>query len=326
MYDASLPQVFCTEKLHQEALDFLEGKVILTNRFNGRLDPAEDLEDHIGDSEGLINIGYTIDQAFLKRAPRLRVVSNISVGYNNLNIPDLKKRGVIATHTPGVMNESVAELIIGHMIAASRRSMELDRAVRRGEWTNDTFLSWMGMDVTRAKLGIIGCGRIGLTLARKVMRGFDMQVSYYNINRNEQAERELGMRYEEKDELLKTADFVVLLIPLIPSTRHMFGKKEFALMKKTSVFINAARGPLVNEPDLIEALKTSQIRAAGLDVFEQEPTNPFNELLELENTVLTPHIGSSTFLTRNKMIMLACKEMVAALCGGEPECIVPELR
>ena len=325
-HSLSLPKVFCSEKLHDEALNFLNQKVHLINSYNGRLDPSEDICKYLGEAEGLINIGYQVNAKLLDSAPHLRVVSNISVGYNNLDIPELKKRNIIATNTPDVMNNSVADLIIGHMIVTCRRAGELDKAIRNAEWKEDTFIKWFGTDITGAKLGIVGCGRIGRVLAKKCISAFNMQIAYYNRHRDYEAEETLGIVHEDRDTLLQTSDFVVVLAPLNKETRHMIGKAEFDLMKPSAIFINTARGQLVNEQDLIDALMSGSIRAAGLDCFEQEPTYPENELLKLRNTFLTPHIGSSTYKTREAMVMLACREMVAALYGQGPKCVIPELR
>ena len=323
--EKNLPKLFCAEKLQPEALAYLEGKVILTSP-NRRPYEGEDLEPYLREAEGLINARFAVSDELLDMAPKLKVVSNVSVGYNNLDLNALRKRNILATHTPGVMSNSVADLIICLMIGSCRRAVELDRAIRNGEWTDDKFLQWFGTDITGAKLGIIGCGRIGRVLARKVKSAFDMDVAYCNRHRDLQAEETLGIRYEERDELLRTSDFVALLVPLTKENYHMMGKEQFKMMKNSAVFINTARGSLVNEPELIEALKSGEIRAAGLDCLEQEPTYKDNELLRLPNTFITPHIGSSTYATREAMVMMACKAAVDILYGRTPDCIVPEMK
>jgi len=223
----------------------------------------------------------------------------------------------MATNTPGVLDDSTADLAWALILGAARRLTELERRVRAGEWTGWRLKQWLGIDVHHATLGIFGMGRIGQAIARRAA-GFEMKVVYHNRRRlAADIERRLGGTYVTQDELLRQADFVVLQVPYSPETHHMIGARELKLMKPTAVLINSTRGGVVDDAALIAALRSGVIRAAGLDVFENEPRlNP--EFLRLDNVVLMPHIGSSTEATRRAMAMTAAQNLVAALTGGKP--------
>jgi len=247
----------------------------------------------------------------------LKVVANMAVGFDNIDLDAAGERGVVVTNTPEVLSETTADTAFMLLMAAARRLGEAERMLRAGGWDAWGPMQLLGPDVWGKKLGIVGFGRIGQALARRAS-GFDMEVAYHDMRRNEEAERELGARYLELEELLETCDFVSVHAPLTDETRHLIGEKELEGMKDTSVLVNTSRGPVVDEAALAEALAEGRIFAAGLDVFEEEPkVHP--RLLELENVVLAPHIGSASIETRDKMAALAAENLVAVLRGEEPK-------
>jgi len=278
------------------------------------------------DKEGLLTVGTNIDDKLLKHGPNLKVVSNISVGYNNFDINEMKKRKVIGTNTPGVLNDTVADLIFGLILTSARKLSELDRYVKEGRWEMMDSEIIFGKDVHHSTLGIIGMGRIGQDVAKRAKFGFDMDVLYYNRSRKYEAEESLGVKYTELNSLLQKSDFILIMTSLTDETYHMIDETEFALMKKDAIFINASRGATVNEVALVNALKKNRILGAGLDVYEKEPVDKNNPLLKLSNVVTLPHIGSATVKTRSDMSLLAAQNMVKALYGEVPPNIVPELK
>ncbi|EOS55463.1 2-hydroxyacid dehydrogenase [Paenibacillus barengoltzii] len=280
----------------------------------------------LSDVEGLLTADRSINQELLDHAPKLKVVSNISVGYNNFDLEAMKARGVLGTNTSAVLNDTVADLILALMLDVARRVSELDRYVKAGKWKRGDGQNLFGLDVHHKKLGIIGMGEIGEAVAHRGQFGFGMQVLYHNRSRKPEAEARLGATYCTLDELLKEADFIVLITPLTPETRKLIGAREFALMKPTAVFVNASRGATVDEQALTAALQNRQIYGAGLDVFEKEPIDPDHPLLKLPNVVTLPHIGSATDQTRRQMAMRAAENLVAALEGRTPPSLVKELR
>jgi lactate dehydrogenase-like 2-hydroxyacid dehydrogenase len=238
------------------------------------------------------------------------------VGYNNIDVDACTRRGVMVTNTPGVLTDSVADYSMGLIIATCRRLTEGEAYLRKGEWKGTFLKQMLGQDVHGATLGIFGFGRIGQAIARRA-RGFDMKILYHSRNRAAVAESQSGAVYTGKEDLLRRADVVLLILPFTPETQHFIGAKELALMKPSAVLINAARGGIVDDAALIDALKKKTIWAAGLDVYENEPKfNP--AFLELKNVVLSPHIASSSEPTRKAMAMTAAKNLVAALSSQTP--------
>lgn len=289
--------------------------------------PQAELLKVIKEADGLLTSGVRrIDQAFLDQAPRLKVVSNIAVGYNNFDLDEMKARHVLGTHTPYVLDDTVADLVFGLILASARRIPELDRFVKTGQWKQGMDEIFFGLDVHHKTLGIIGMGRIGKAIAQRAVKGFDMKLLYHNRSRNEDVEQSFGAQYCSLDFLLQESDFVVLMTPLTPETRDLMGAREFGLMKPTSFFINASRGQTVDEQALIEALEQGKIRGAGLDVLRKEPVDPQNPLLQFPNVITIPHIGSSTGQVRDAMAMRAAQNLVQALKGEGQIDIVPELR
>jgi glyoxylate reductase len=247
----------------------------------------------------------------------LKVIANMAVGYDNVDVKAATERGVVVTNTPEVLNETTADTAFMLLLAAARRLGEAERLLRSGGWDAWGPMQLTGPDVWGKKLGIVGFGRIGQAVARRA-RGFDMEVLYHDQYRNEEAEQELGARYLDLNELLGTCDFISVHTPLTDETHHLIGATELDRMKPETVLVNTSRGPVVDEASLADALAEDRIFAAGLDVYEEEPeVHP--RLLELENVVLAPHIGSASVETRDKMAALAAENIVAVLSGEEPK-------
>lgn len=286
----------------------------------------DEMLNKLHDKEGLLLAGIKVDKNLLDHAPKLKAVSNISVGYNNFDIEAMKERNIIGTNTPGVLNDTVSDLIFALILASARKVAEMDRYVRDGKWNETDFEGMFGKDVHHSTLGIIGMGRIGEDVAKRARYGFDMDVLYYNRTRKVDAEEGLGVKYSDLNTLLSKSDFILIMTSLTDETYHMIDEEQFNLMKKDAIFINASRGSTVNEKALIKALEEKKILGAGLDVFEKEPVDKDNPLLKLDNVVLLPHVGSATKKTRGDMAMLAAKNLVKALYGEVPPNIVPELK
>jgi len=312
------PRVLVTREVFDETLAFLAQHCEVESNQEDRAFDPEALARRLEDKDGVMcALTDRIDDKLLARCPKLKAVANIAVGYNNIDLPACTARGVMATNTPGVLDDSTADLAWALILGTARRLTELERRVRGGEWTGWRLKQWLGIDVHHATLGIFGMGRIGQAIARRAA-GFEMKVLYHNRNRvDSDIERRLNATYVTRDELLRQSDFVVLQVPYSPETHHMIGAGELKLMKPSAILINSTRGGVVDDAALIVALKSGVIRAAGLDVFENEPRlNP--EFLRLDNVVLMPHIGSSTEATRRAMAMTAARNLVAALTGGRP--------
>ena len=282
--------------------------------------PARDelLEAAEGAVGVLSNVTEKMDAEFMDAAgDGLRIIANMAVGYDNVDVEAAAERGIVVTNTPGVLDETTADTAFMLLLAAARRLGESERTLRAGKWEWWGPKLFVGVDVWGKTLGIVGMGRIGQAVARRG-RGFGMEILYHNRSRNEGAENELDARYADLDELLENADFVSVHTPLTEETRHLIGPEELEKMKPTAVLVNTSRGPVVDEGALADALADGRIFAAGLDVYEEEPkVHP--KLLGLENAVLAPHIGSGSRETRDGMAVLAAENIVAVLSGGEPK-------
>ncbi len=314
-----MKKVIAYNRVEKPVMDDLNEKYDV--RFFKDIDPATDPEflKQLGEAEGIIGLDLPVDENLLNHAPNLKIVSNVSVGYNNLDVEALKKRNIMATNTPDVLNDTVADSIFGILIATARRMPELDQYVKNGEWDeaavgNDLF----GVDVHHKTLGIIGMGRIGKAIAKRAHFGFDMNILYHSRNQKPDVETTFQAGYRTLDDLLAESDFVLLITPLTPETEGLIGKREFKLMKNTAFFINGSRGKTVVEQDMINALQNGEIAGAGLDVYTNEPIEKDNPLLTMKNTVTTPHIGSSTHETELKMSELAAKNLEAGLHDRKP--------
>jgi glyoxylate reductase len=256
-----------------------------------------------------------VDRELLAAAPRLRIVANMAVGFDNVDVAACTERGVVVTNTPGVLTESTADLAFALLLAAARRLPEAMRVVAEDRWRAWSPMFLTGQDVHGSTLGIVGLGRIGEAVARRA-RGFGMRILYYSRSRSEDAEARTGAEYRDLDSLLRDSDFVSVHLPLTKETFHLIGERELGLMKPTAVLVNTARGPVVDEAALYRALAERKIWAAGLDVFEREPLPMDSPLRGLDNVVLLPHIGSASVATRTRMASLAAENIREYLLRG----------
>jgi gluconate 2-dehydrogenase len=312
------PKVLVTREVFDEVLEYLAQYFEVTsNQSDVPFDPGT-LSAKLSDKEGaMITLSDRIDTALLARCPNLKAVCNIAVGYNNIDLEACTKARVMATNTPGVLDDTTGDFTWALILATARRLTEAEAYLRNGQWDGWKLKQFLGLDVHHATLGIFGLGRIGHVVARRAI-GFDMNVIYHDVRRvAPEIEQTCRATFVSKDELLMQADIVTLHVPYSPATHHLIGKKELEKMKPSAILINASRGGIVDDSALIEALRKGTIAAAGLDVFENEPKlNP--GLLELKNVVLAPHIASSSKATRLKMAILAARNLVAALTGKTP--------
>jgi gluconate 2-dehydrogenase len=290
---------------------------------------ADEFARRMADRDGALLAGDPVTAKVLEGAPNLKVVSNMAVGYNNFDMQALNAHGVLGTNTPDVLNESTADFGWSLMMAAARRIAESEHFLRAGKWGTWSYDAFLGTDVYGSTLGVLGMGRIGQALARRA-RGFNMRVIYHNRSRvAPEIEAELNAEYVSKADLLKRADHVVLVLPYTAENHHTIGAAELACMKPTATLTNIARGGIVDDAALIQALRNKTIAAAGLDVFEGEPN--FNrDFLTVSNVVLTPHIASATESTRRAMANLAADNLIAALgegprAGNPPNPINPDV-
>jgi len=313
----------------QEALDKI-AQATEMEVWPGELPPPyEVLQEKARDAEGLITLlTDKVDAALMDAASKLKVVSNLAVGYDNISIAEATKRHIVVGNTPGVLTETTADLAFALLMAAARRVVEADNYTKKGQWQTWGPMILLGQDIHHATLGIIGLGYIGAEVARRA-KGFNMKVLYYDeMRRSEAEERQLGVEYvPELEKLISSADFISIHVPLLPQTRHLIGAAEFAVMKPTAIFINTARGPVVDQKALYDALKSGQIFAAGIDVTEIEPIPPDDPLLTLDNIIITPHIASASFTTRKNMALMAAENLLSGLRSETPpNCVNPEAR
>ncbi|HEY7865273.1 MAG TPA: D-glycerate dehydrogenase [Psychromonas sp.] len=269
----------------------------------------------LAEAEGLIGASEPMPEAMLDKATKLKAISTISVGTDQFDLDYLAARNLPLMHTPLVLTSTTADTIFMLMMCTARRAVELSNMVREGRWQASLGSEYFGVDVHGKTLGVVGMGRIGYALAKRAHLGFDMKINYFNRNNNERAEQDFDAQRMDLATLLKSSDFVCVVLPLTPETDKMFAKAEFEMMKEEAIFINGSRGKIVNEADLITALQNKTIRAAGLDVFEVEPLPGNSPLCRLDNAVVFPHIGSATTETRLKMVSNAVDNLIAALDG-----------
>ena len=311
-------KVFIAREVFQETLDYLAQHFeVDSNQVDTPLTPAQ-LAERLTDKDGaLITLTERIDAVLLGRCPKLKAVCNIAVGFNNIDLAACSKAGVMATNTPGVLDDSTADFTWALILSTARRVVESDTHVRAGGWKGWYLKQFLGADVHHATLGILGFGRIGKGVARRAL-GFNMTVLYHDSQRADAAtERSCNAALVSMDELLSRADILTIHVPYAPSTHHLVGSRELAKMKPGAILIHAARGGVVDDAALVEALKSGRLAGAGMDVFENEPAlNP--AFLGMKNVVLTPHIASSSAATRHAMAMLAAQNLVAALTTGKP--------
>jgi gluconate 2-dehydrogenase len=317
------PKILVARAIFPEALAKLEESFEVRSNQADQIIAPEDLQKELASAVGALVTGSErIDESALANAKDLKIVANISVGYNNFDVPAMTAAGVMATNTPDVLTDTTADFGFALLMATARRITESEHWVRNGYWDKWSIVNNpLGVDLHHSTIGIIGMGRIGQGIAKRAL-GFGMNVIYYNRRRlNESDEKACGAKYVSKDELLKTADHVVLVLPYTTENHHTIGAKEIALMKPTATLVNIARGGIVDDAALAQALKENKIFAAGLDVFEGEP-NVHSDLLKLSNVVLAPHIASATEKTRRAMVDLAIDNLRAALAGKKPPSLI----
>ncbi len=321
------PRVFVTQRVSQPALDLLSRFAFVeVNEDSDRLLRKDELIQAVRKHEFLFCLlPDVIDSDVLAANPGLRLVANMAAGYNNIDVRAATERGILVTNTPGVLTETTADLAWALLLSVARRIVEGDSFTRSGRFHHWGPMLFLGSNVFGKTLGIVGMGRIGQAVARRA-RGFSMRVLYTNRNRlPRDIEAELGAEYRSLDDLLRASDFVTIHTPLTPDTRHLVGARELGLMKDGSYLINTARGPVVDERALVEALKRESIAGAGLDVYENEPALEPG-LVEMDNVVLLPHIGSASLETRAKMAMVTAESIIAVIEGRRPANVVnPEV-
>lgn len=322
----SRPLVFVTRRIPEEGLTLVR-QACEIRLWEGELPPPKDVFlREVPACDGLLCLlTDPIDAEVIAAGTRLRVISQMAVGVDNIDLRAATARGIPVGHTPGVLTEATADFTFALLMAAARRIPEGVDYVRAGKWRTWEPMGLLGVDVWGATLGIVGMGRIGTAVARRA-RGFAMRILYYDPTRRPELEAELGAEYAELDDLLAQADFVTLHCPLTPQTRHLINEAALRRMKPTAILINAARGPVVDTDALLRALSEGWIRAAALDVTDPEPLPPDHPLLSLSNCIVVPHIASATISTRNRMARMAAENLLAGLRGERlPYCANPEV-
>ena len=259
-----------------------------------------------------------IDAEVFDVAPKLKIVSQLAVGFDNINVQEATKRGIYVTNTPEVLTDTTADFAWALLMAVARRVVEADKYVRMGQWKVGWHPAMMtGRDVYGATIGIVGAGRIGYAVAKRA-KGFDMKILFYDVIPRPEMEKDFGARRADLDTIFKESDFISIHVPLMKETHHLVNEEKLKLMKKTAYLINNSRGPVVDEKALYTALKEGRIAGAGLDVFEQEPTSPDDPLLKLDNVVVAPHISSASIETRSKMAEMVAENLVSFFEGKKP--------
>lgn len=312
------PKVLVTGKLPDQIMNTLARHCDLEANGEDKPMDMDAILASIPGKDGLLSmITDRVDEDLMIRAPRLRIIAQMAVGYNNIDVDAATRRGIAVTNTPGVLTDATAELAFALLLAVARRVVEGDKMVRAGHFRYWAPFLFLGSQVSGKTLGIIGMGRIGQAVAKRAS-GFDMKILYNNRERlSPSEEKKYGAQFRGLDALLSESDFVSVHVPLTDKTKHLISKKELNIMKKTAFLINTSRGPVVNERDLVEALRTGVIAGAGIDVYENEPALEPG-LSELENAVLLPHVGSGTVETRTKMAEMAAESLLAGLAGKVP--------
>jgi glyoxylate reductase len=319
-------KVLVTGRLPEEVMTVIKEEHHVEAHGEDRPINRKRLLDLVGDKEGLLcMITDRIDEEVLDRTPNLKMIANLAVGYDNIDVAAATVRGIPVSNTPGVLTDATADITFALILATARRVVEGDRRTRAGEFRFWAPLHFLGREVSGKTLGIVGLGRIGRAVARRA-KGFDMQILYHSRRRLEVfEEKELGVSYEDFNGLLEQSDFVSLHVPLTDGTHHFIGLRELETMKQSAYLINTSRGPVVDEEALLEVLREGRIGGAGLDVYEHEPILTPG-LTELKNVVLLPHVGSGTIETRTRMGLKAAENLLAGLSGKRPpDCLNPEV-
>ena len=312
-------KVFITRLIPEAGINLLKevGFEVEVSDFDGVLPQPQLLQKVKGVDAILSLLTDKMNAEVMEAAgPQLKIIANYAVGIDNIDLKDAAVHNVIITNTPEVLTESVAEHAIALMFAISRRIVESDQYMRDGKYIGWAPMLFLGNDLLGKTLGLVGLGRIGAAVAKRMHDGFEMNIIYYDVKRNEELEKQYHLTYVDLETLLKKADFVSIHVPLLPGTRHLIGETQLKAMKKTAYLINTSRGPVIDEKALVEALKAGEIKGAALDVYEEEPKMAPG-LAELPNTVLTPHTASATEETRAAMSELAAKNIIEVLEGRE---------
>lgn len=321
------PKVYITRQIAQKALDMIAQVTEMKVWSEELPPPREVLLAEAQNVDGMLTLlTDKIDATLMEAAPRLKVISNLAVGYDNIDVPEATRHGIVVGNTPEVLTETTADFAFALLMAAARHVAEADAFTRKGRWKTWEPMVMLGQDIHHATLGIVGLGRIGMEIAKRA-KGFNMKVLYYDaIRRSEEEERQLGIEHiPELSTLLSQSDFISLHTPLTPQTHHLIGAAQFAIMKPTAILVNTSRGPVVDQKALYEALKSRQIFAAAIDVTEVEPIPPDDPLLTLDNIIISPHIASASVITRTNMATMAAENLIAGLSGQiPPNCVNPE--
>lgn len=312
-----MKKVYITRKIQDVGIEMLKNYFDVDMNFEDRALTKEELITKAQKYDAILTqLNDKVDKEVIEKSKNVKIFANYAVGFNNIDIDEANKKGIIVSNTPDVLSDTTAELAWALLFAVSRRIVEGEEYIRAGKWNKFSPTLFLGRDITNKTLGIIGAGRIGKSFAKKSL-GFDMKILYHNRNKDHEFEEKYNAEWVDKETLLKESDFISLHVPLTEKTRNMITKEEFKLMKNTAIIINTSRGPVINEEDLINALVNKEIWGAGLDVFHKEPNVP-RKLIELDNVVTLPHIGSATTETRNKMSEIAAKNIIEVLNGREP--------
>ncbi len=317
------PKVYITRELPENGLHIIKKTFDVEIWPEYAPPPKEVIIEKVANVDALATLlSDKIDAEVFDAGPELKIVSQLAVGFDNIDVKEATRRGIYVTNTPGVLTETTADFAWTLLMAAARRVVEADKYVRTGKWK----VGWhpkmfQGRDIYGATLGIIGLGRIGSSIARRA-KGFNMNVLYHDVVRRQDLEKDFNLEYAEIDTLLQKADFVTINVPLLKDTYHLIDEKKLRLMKKTAILINNARGPVIDENALFKALKEGWIAGAGIDVFEQEPTPASNPLLTLENVIVAPHISSASFETRSRMAEMVAENLNAYFEGRLPPNLV----
>ena len=317
------PKVYITRELPERGLNIIRKYFDVEVWPDYAPPPKNVIIDKVKDVDALGSLlSDKIDIEVFNAAPKLKIVSQLAVGFDNIDITEATKRGIYVTNTPEVLTDTTADFAWSLLMAVARRIVEADKYVRTGQWK----VSWhpamlAGRDIHHATIGVVGAGRIGYAVAQRA-KGFDMKILFYDVVPRPEIEKDLGAKKVDMDTLLKESDFVSIHVPLMKETHHLINAEKLKLMKKTAYLVNNSRGPVVDEKALYEALKKGQIAGAGLDVFEQEPTPLDNPLLKLDNVVVAPHISSASLETRSKMSEMVAENLVSFFQGKRPPNLV----
>ena len=316
-----LGKILVTKPIFPEATEFLKRQVAIDANLEDRVLSKQELISRLQGKQGAVTLlTDIIDTEVLESVPDIRIVCNIAVGFNNVDIENASRLGILVTNTPGVLTETTADFAWTLLMAAARRVVEGDSFARSGQWKAWGLQMLLGHDVFGKTIGILGFGRIGQAVARRAL-GFNMTVQYYDSQPVPASAVPPGVKSVSLETLFATSDFISVHVPLLPETTHLLNDKTFAAMKSNCIVVNTSRGPVVDEKALARALKSGRIAAAGLDVFEREPQiEP--ALIELRNVVLAPHIASASHETRLKMCLMAAENLVAGLRGEQPPNLV----